>query len=82
MASFAGKPLPDFKVSVLSNGNPGKKASLKAIAAGRPLVGNTASDQKNVRRLRMLRAPGSDPRSDPEKDRPSPRRPQRIHARR
>ena len=38
MSSFVGKPLPDFQVKPLAQGALGAKPSLKAIAAGRPLV--------------------------------------------
>ena len=38
MASFVGKPLPDFSVKPLQGGELGVKTSLKGIAAGRPLV--------------------------------------------
>jgi len=38
MASFVGKPLPDFSVKPLRGGELGAKTSLKGIAAGRPLV--------------------------------------------
>ena len=38
MAQFIGKPLPDFQVKPLAKGALGAKTSLKAIAAGRPLV--------------------------------------------
>ena len=38
MASFVGKPLPDFSVKPLRGGELGAKTSLKALAAGRPLV--------------------------------------------
>ena len=38
MASFVGKPLPDFSVKPLQGGELGAKTSLKGLAAGRPLV--------------------------------------------
>ena len=38
MASFVGKPLPDFQVKPLAKGALGAKTSLKGIAAGRLLV--------------------------------------------
>lgn len=38
MASFVGKPLPDFSVKPLRGAELGAKTSLKGIAAGRPLV--------------------------------------------
>ena len=38
MASFVGKPLPDFQVKPLAKGALGAKTGIKALAAGRPLV--------------------------------------------
>ena len=52
MASFVGKPLPDFSVKPLQGGELGAKTSLKGIAAGRPLVRSRGVRPKNIRGAR------------------------------
>ena len=65
MASFVGKPLPDFSVKPLQGGELGAKTSLKGLAAGRPLVRSrrvrpTTRDALRPSRFRRERSPTSD----------------------